>query len=482
MKTQNLIRRSLFLLLIMLPASLLLSCSKEDEDKSTPPVVTTSSVSQITTMTAVGGGTVTSEGGSAVVARGVCWGTTVNPTLSGASSTDGSTGTGSFTASIHGLTSGAVYHIRAYATNSEGTSYGEDKTFVSASESFTTVTLAPDILDTANVRLVGSVYPNNSSVAVTFEYGLTESYGNSITALESPVSGNTDVMVTAEIGGLLPGVIYHYRVRSEYMLGGIEYGHDEAFSPNGSAPEVSISDASNVKSVSAKLSGLVNANHLYTIVSFEYGTTTDYGLIASAEPETVTGNTGVIVSADIEGLSVFETYHFRIRAENSRGITFSNDMTFTTHYVLGESYFGGIIFYLDGSGEHGLVCAAEDQSTGIIWYNGNYVLTNATATNVGAGAANTATIVAIQGAGEYAAKLCYELNLNEYSDWFLPSKDELNLMYDYLTHGDYGYCVYWSSSEGDLYTAWKLGVQTGGSDSNYYDKYGYYPVRAARAF
>jgi hypothetical protein len=94
-----------------------------------PPTVTTSSVTGITSTTAIGGGNVTSDGGGSVTARGVCWGTDANPASVDNHTTDG-TGTGVFTSSISGLSSTTTYHVRAYAVNSAGTSYGEDISFI----------------------------------------------------------------------------------------------------------------------------------------------------------------------------------------------------------------------------------------------------------------------------------------------------------------------------------------------------------------
>ncbi len=96
--------------------------------------VTTSSITNVGTSTASGGGNVTSDHGYGVTARGVCWGTSQNPTTSDSHTTDGS-GTGSFTSSLSGLTDGTNYHVRAYATNYYGTSYGDDLVFTTISSS-----------------------------------------------------------------------------------------------------------------------------------------------------------------------------------------------------------------------------------------------------------------------------------------------------------------------------------------------------------
>jgi len=92
------------------------------------PVLTTTAASSITSSTAISGGNVTSDGGSAVTARGVCWSTSQNPTILNSKSIDGN-GVGSFTSFITGLTLGTTYFIRAYATSSSGTSYGNQQTF-----------------------------------------------------------------------------------------------------------------------------------------------------------------------------------------------------------------------------------------------------------------------------------------------------------------------------------------------------------------
>lgn len=95
------------------------------------PELTTTEVTSITSSTAVSGGNVSSDGGDAVTVRGICWSTSANPAISDSKTTNGS-GTGSFSANITGLTPGATYHVRAYATNSVGTAYGNDRQFTAS--------------------------------------------------------------------------------------------------------------------------------------------------------------------------------------------------------------------------------------------------------------------------------------------------------------------------------------------------------------
>ena len=102
-----------------------------DDEEATKPTVTTNSVSNITFESATCGGNVTYDGGANVTARGVCWSTSQNPTISDNKTTDGS-GTGSFTSNLINLNENTTYYVRAYATNEKGTSYGEQKSFTTS--------------------------------------------------------------------------------------------------------------------------------------------------------------------------------------------------------------------------------------------------------------------------------------------------------------------------------------------------------------
>jgi hypothetical protein len=120
---------------------------------------------------------------------------------------------------------------------------------------------------------------------------------------------------------------------------------------------------------------------------------------------------------------------------------------------------GGLIFYDKGKVNDGwryLEAALGDQSEGLPWCIGSPIRTGVTVTGIGSGKANTAAIISKQGAGIYAASVCKTLVQGGYSDWFLPSKDELNLMYSNLSgQGGFASGYYWSSSKDNYYSmAW----------------------------
>jgi len=150
---------------------------------------------------------------------------------------------------------------------------------------------------------------------------------------------------------------------------------------------------------------------------------------------------------------------------------------------------GGLVFYDKGKTSKGwryLEAAPSDASSGIQWYNGDYIDVK-TDKAIGSGMANTVAIIAAQGSGAYAAQLCHDLNTGGLSDWFLPSKDELNLLYtvfDQNGQGGFAKKWYWSSSQyNDGYGyggAWVQHFDVGIQGSPY--KNNSYYVRAVRAF
>jgi Protein of unknown function (DUF1566) len=121
---------------------------------------------------------------------------------------------------------------------------------------------------------------------------------------------------------------------------------------------------------------------------------------------------------------------------------------------LGANYGGGIIYYLDGSGKHGLIAATADQNSSAPWWNQAFLATGALSTTDGS--ANTNSIIAAQGnTGSYAAKLCKDYQGGGFKDWFLPSKDQLNTLYTQKTLvGGFSESMYWSSTEFETGSVW----------------------------
>lgn len=154
-------------------------------------------------------------------------------------------------------------------------------------------------------------------------------------------------------------------------------------------------------------------------------------------------------------------------------------------HFIGERFGGGIVFYIDGTGKHGLISDTVNLQAAV-WWNGTYIKTGATATAIGSGKTNTKLIVAAQGKPinpgyNYAAWQCSKSKNSGYTDWYLPSKDELNELYNLRNVvGGIPYDGFWSSSESDDVVAWYLGFNNG--SLNYIYKTIGFDVRAVRSF
>ena len=231
------------------------------------PTVVTSSISNIAANTATAGGNVTADGGATVTVRGVCYSRTANPTIADTTVNAASGGTGSFSVSLTQLAASTLYHVRAFATNSAGTSYGGDS-------SFTTIALTLPTVTTNAVFGIGSTTANSGG-SVTSNGGATLTargivYGTaaSPTLANSVVTdgGTSTGSYTSSMSGLVASTTYHVRAYATNSLG-TSYGNDISFTTLATGFFSAIYTFDSVKTTS----GLIDPTPLPSVTGLTFG-------------------------------------------------------------------------------------------------------------------------------------------------------------------------------------------------------------------
>jgi uncharacterized protein (TIGR02145 family) len=199
--------------------------------KRTVPEVTTAEVSGITQTNAVSGGNVTNNGGAEVTARGVCWNTAQNPTIGSSKTSDGA-GNGVFPSNITGLTANTKYYVSAYATNSEGTGYGNEVSFTTNPLLKATLTTSPVTNITSNSAMSGGNITSDGGAQVTARGVCWNTSINPTISNFKTTNGSGIGEFTSSITGLEPDKTYYLKA---YATNSVEtaYGEEITFSTSG---------------------------------------------------------------------------------------------------------------------------------------------------------------------------------------------------------------------------------------------------------
>ena len=285
------------------------------------PVVLTLDMTDITSTTAKGHGKVTDQGGSAVTERGICWSTSPSPTTNGSHANSG-TGTGEYTVSISNLTPGTKYYVRAYATNDQGTTYGEQNDFTTAATLPTVVTG-----DISGTTAHGEV--TNAGGAIVTERGICWGTShNPTTAGTHGSSGTGTGTFSVELTDLAPGTTYYVRAYATNSAG-TAYGSEKTLTTQANLPTVTTGEVSNITQTTAQGSGNVTNSGGANVT--ERGVcwgTSHNPTISGSHASNGTGTGGYTVN--MTGLTANTHYYVRAYAKNSAGVSYGNEVDFTT--------------------------------------------------------------------------------------------------------------------------------------------------------
>ena len=421
------------------------------------PTVTTTMPTKITMTSAISGGKVTK--GTNITSRGLVWSITQNPTIeSNQNFTANGSGAGEFSSNLTGLSPNTNYFIRAYAANNVGTSYGSQLSF-KTQDGIIQLTTRPVLNITATSAILGGTMTSDGGGRVTTQGVVWSTNQNpTIDSNEGIKSDNAGSGFFGtgywefNITGLLTNTTYFVQAYATSNFG-TNYGTQLSFTTINDKPQFAKSYVYNVDGTSAQFEGNISSNGGTAVIARGVCWSTSTGPTVNLLSKTVDGSGVGNFKSNLTGLQKGTKYYLRPYATNSAGTSYGEELNLTTwEHSVGEIYAGGIIFYLDYTGKHGLVCAQTDQSSSAEWGCNYTEMTGADGKDVGTGNQNTIDIVKGCTTVGIAAKICYDLSLNGYEDWFLPSFDELYLLFDNLHVnylGSFSNNYYWSSSESE---------------------------------
>ena len=285
----------------------------------------TNSATSITSTSATSGGIISSDGGATVTARGVCWSTSSNPTTSNSKTSDG-TDQGSFTSAITGLTPGTTYYLRAYATNSSGTAFGNEISFTTVAGLPTISTSAISSITATSASSGGNVTSSGATVTARSVCWSTSSHPTTSNSKTSDGTGQGSF--TSAITGLTPGMTYYLRAYATYSTG-TAYGNEISFTTLAGLPTISTSAIFSITSTSASSGGNVTSNGGKMIISRGVCWSTSSNPTTS-NSKTTDGTGQGSFTSPMTGLTPGRTYYLRAYATNSSGTAYGNEITFTT--------------------------------------------------------------------------------------------------------------------------------------------------------
>ncbi len=299
-------------------------------------IINTKPVESITQTSAVSGGEILVDGGSPIISRGVVWSTSPAPTTSLTTKTTDGTGNGTFVSTMTGLTAGTLYYVRAYASNANGTAYGEELSFsTSLADQVPVLTTNPvtDLTETSATSGGNITFDGNSEVTAR---GVCWSTSPSpvYNATNSTGDGVGTGSFISNMGPFVANTTYYVRAYAQNSTG-YGYGNEITFTTQAAAvllPSITTNNVSvsNLPCDSAKAGGNVSSDGGATVSAKGVCWSLNPSPTVDLPTKTINGTgTGQFISY-LSGLQSAGTYYVRAYATNSAGTAYGDEVSFTT--------------------------------------------------------------------------------------------------------------------------------------------------------
>ena len=297
---------------------------------ATSPIVSvTSAINTITQTSAKSGGSISSDGGFSITTKGICWNTTGAPTISNTKTTNGS-GVSSFTSSLTPLIGGTTYYVRAYATNSVGTSYGPEISFTTNPILAPTVSSTTASTITQTTAISGGNATNAGGGIITARGICWSSATTTPTISNSKTTDGTGTgTYSSTITGLNASTTYYYCAYATNSAG-TSYGTILNFlTPALAIPTISTTMATAISQISATSGGIITNDGGASITArgICWSTASNPTILNS---KTIDGTGIGSFSSFISGLNPSTKYYYRAYATNSVGTSYGTQRSFTT--------------------------------------------------------------------------------------------------------------------------------------------------------
>ena len=233
---------------------------------------------------------------------------------------------------ISNLLPNTTYYFRVDAQNQYGTTHGSTLSFttqniVTGNAPLVTTTGSTNVAQ-SSATLNGQVNPNGATTNYWFEYGTTQSFGNT-TSMQSAGAGSSYLNVTVPISGLIQNTTYYFRVDAQNQYGTTNGSILSFYTQAGysNMPSVTTLQASSISGYSAQLNGYVDPQGSATTYWFEYGTNQSLGMQTQSQSTSGAAN----ISSYVSGLQQNATYYFRVDAQNQYGTVYGSILSFSTY-------------------------------------------------------------------------------------------------------------------------------------------------------